>query len=317
MRRRCSKWFCWSSWAFLLCVAVSARAAENSVVVACDALTLDEAAELEARTRASLLADGPEGTEVRVRCEPDVATIIAVSGEQSESAVVRLPTLGLKEALLAAVDRTLAAAKQHGAGTSGVIPAEPMPAPPPLAPPPPLPPPAPLPDAGVVPAVPSRPARLLRVGAAALIEPWDGKPAFGGRAKVVIHVHPWSAGVALGGLTSTERAQAFVPTEWHAVVNGAFDLDAVGGLRVSAAAGVSVLLASPRAGLSNESGTSLTRAFFELGLARPLHVGRVAMTPELDLRLFTTEREVLVDGSAVFTLPVASPLGQLTVSYEL
>jgi hypothetical protein len=300
-------------------LAVPARAAENSVAVACDTLTLDEAAELEARTRATLLADGPEGTQIRVRCEPELATVIAVTGEQSESAVVRLPNAALKEALLAAIDRTLAAAKQHAQGTSGAAPAEPVPVPPPLPQPPlhaPLPSAAP-PDANVVPAAPPRSTRLFRVGAAALIEPWDGKPAFGGRAKVEIDLHPWSAALVLGGLTSAERAQSFVPTEWHALAVGAIDLDGLAGLRVSGAAGVSTLLASPRSGLSSESGTSVTTALFELGLSRPFHAARVVITPELDLRLFTTRRDVLVDGAAALTLPIASPLGQLTVSYEL
>lgn len=318
MRRRRSPSPCRHALALFLLLAAPARAAEDDVAVACDALTSDEVAELDARTRATLLADGPQGTQVRVQCEATLTTVIAVTGERSESAVVRLPNASLKEALLGAVDRTLAAAKEHARGPSAAFATEPLPEPAPLPVPPPVsPPPAPPRDATVVPAAPPRAPRLVRVGAGALFEPWDAEPAYGGRARVEVAVPPWSAALAFGGLTSGERAESFVPTEWHALAIGAVDLDALAGMRLSAAAGVSVLLASPRSGLANQGGTSVTTAFFELGLSRPLRAGHVIVTPELALRLFSARREVLIDGAVQMTLPVASPLLSLSVAYEL
>ena len=317
MRRRCSSRPCQHALALFLLLAAPARAAENDVVVACTALTSDEAAELDARTRSTLLADGPGETRIRVQCEAELATVIAVTGEHAESAVVRLPNANLKEALLAAVDRTLGATKEHARRAQATFPAEPVPEPPPLPTPPPVrPQPAPAPEAAAAPS-PPLPPRFVRVGASALLAPWDGKPAYGGRARVEVALQPWSVALALGGLTSSERASSFVPTEWHALVVGALDLDALAGLRVSAAAGVAVLIASPRSGLANQSGTSATSALFELGLARPLRAGRVVVTPELDLRLFSARREVLIDGTAQLTLPIASPLLALAVAYEL
>lgn len=317
MRRRFERGPCRQVLPIFLLVAAPAPAAENDVVVACDALTSDQAAELDARTRATLLADGPDGTQVRVRCEVELATVIAVTGEQSESAVVRLPNASLKEALLGAVDRTLAAAKERARGASATIAPEPIPEPLPL-PTPPAPPPVPAVDAATLtPVTPARPTHLVRLGAGGLFATWDAEPAYGGRARVEIGFQPWSVALALGGLTSGERAGSFVPSEWHALAVGALDLQAVAGLRLSGAAGVSVLLASPSSGLANESGTASSAAVFELGLSRPLRAGHVIVTPELDVRLFSARREVKVDGTTQLTLPVASPLLALTVSYEL
>lgn len=302
--------------AFFLLLAARAPAAENDVAVACDALTSDEAAELDARTRATLLADGPAGAQIRVRCEAELATVIAVTGEESESAVVRLPNGGLKDALLAAVDRTLAAAKERARGANATSATEPLIEPPPLPTPTPTP---PVPDDDSPPAAasPAGPTHFVRLGVGALFEAWDAVPAYGGRARVEIAFSPWSVALALGGLTSAERAGSFVPSEWHALAVGALDLEAVAGLRLSGAVGVSVLLASPSSGLANESGTSSAAALFELGLSRPLRARHVIVTPELDLRLFSARREVKVDGTTELALPVASPLLALTFSYEL
>lgn len=310
----------WHALAFFWLLAAAAPAAENDVVVACDALTSDEAAELDARTRATLLADGPEGTQVRLRCEAELATVIAVTGDASESAVVHLPNASLKDALLAAVDRTLAAAKERAQGASATFAAEPLPEPPPLPTPP-----ATaavraddsVDDSTIVPPAPERPTHFVRLGAGALFTTWNAQPAYGGRARVEVAFPPWSVALALGGLTSAERAESFVPSEWHALAVGALDLEAVAGLRLSAGAGVSVLLASPSSGLANESGTASTAALFELGLSRPLRAGHVIVTPELDLRLFSGRREVKVDGTTQMTVPIASPLLALTFAYEL
>lgn len=243
--------------------------------------------------------------------------MLAVQGTRIEAAAVPLPNDGLTGALLAAVERTLAALKRP---PSASFPIES-----PAAPTPPSVFPAPAvtqtPAQAAPPVVVAAPVREterdLRFGATALLAPWDGSPAFGGRASLEVGFRPWTAGVAFGGLTSTTRADAFVPVEWHALLFGAVVVDALASLRFDVAVGFSVLLGTPHDGVVTQAQSAVQSPFFELGLARSFRYGHFALTPELDLRLFPGSRKATLDGAPIFTLSAASPLVGLGLSYEL
>jgi len=138
-----------------------------------------------------------------------------------------------------------------------------------------------------------------------------------GRALFEGHVAPWAFGLAFGALAAPEQASAFVPWEWHVAVSGAFEAKELAGLVGRASLGVSTLRASPSSGLVARSSTSLTRGAFGVGLARPFRWGRLAVTPELALRIFTGRREVALDGTPRLAVPVVVPTGVVSVTYAL
>jgi hypothetical protein len=265
---------------------------------------------VEARIRATLLTDPASSAEIRIRCEFGTATVIAIAAGRSESAAIPLPSPALKDALLAAVEGTLAALESPSSRSA---------APPSASPPAPvLPPKAPAPvEHAEPPTTPpsAEPGVVLNLGASLVVESW-GTLAYGGRALFEAGRKRWNVGVAVGGLTSAERGAAFVPTEWHTLFFGAFDPGGVGGLRGTLGVGLSMLLATPRSGVIALSATALPSVFGEVGLARPFQVDRVAIVPELGVRI-ATRRDVVLDGTSQLVLPVVTPVGVLSVTYEL
>jgi len=289
--------------------------------VNCDELTPEEAAEIEARTRASLLTDTGAGIEVRLRCELGTASVLAIAGDRSASAVLALPQPALKDALVEAVEKTLQELEQRALTPSApsttplVPPAGPAPAPLP----------APLPCAACK-QIETRPpdstatrterAPNITLGALALAAFWGGRFAYGGRVLVATNGPRWSAGAAVGGLTSVTHPSAFTPVEWHAVALASFDSPALGGIRSTAGVGISTLVAKPHAGVVASSGTALPAPFGELGVERPFRTGHLALVPALGVR-FEARRDVVVDGHSRFELPVVVPQAFVGVTYAL
>lgn len=299
----------------LLAVVRSGRAAEP-VHVICDELTAEEAAEIDARTRASLLSEPGSSAEVRIRCELGTATVLAIAGDRSASAVITLPHAGLADALFEAVEGTLEELEPRADAPT-------------VAPAPTALPSAPRPEL-CTPCVRARErppdtarARTdavtnpsITLGVAALGELWNGRFAYGGRVLVAAGGPLWSAGAAVGGLTSATYPAAFRPAEWHALVFASFEPRALGGVRGRVGAGLSVLVVSPERGVVASSGTSLSKPFGELDLERPFRAGRFAVVPALGLRL-AARRNVIVDGVSRLELPVVVPQAFVGVSYAL
>jgi len=295
----------------------------------CDALTPEEAAEVDARTRANLLTGTDAGAEVRIRCELGTATVIAFAGDRSSSAVIALPNAALKEALLEAVERALEAlerqtttpaASQDASGTASPPPSTPAPAStaPHAAAPGPC---APCRRPSASPAGASREPSNARdvavaLGAAALAELWSGRFAYGGRVLAAASHAPWTAGVAVGGLTSATHPDAFTVAEWHALVFASLAPPSLGGIGARVGAGVSTLVASPHSGVAASSGTVLPVPFGEVELERAFHFGRLAVAPELGVRL-AARRRIVVDGLSRFALPVLVPQALVVVTYAL
>jgi hypothetical protein len=316
--RRHARWLGGLTAISLVVAAAPARAAEG-VVVACPQLSIEDAAEVEARTRASLLSEAAN-VDVRIECDATRARVSVAAAERREVVTLLLPSESLKEALLESVERALQGLEQQGGGTSAGFPdaahgteAKPaMPAAPPAKQ-----------AAQATPATGPRPAPsraapvVFAAGASVMVERWSDAFAFGGRALFEGRASPWAFGLTFGGLIAPEQAGAFVPWEWHLALSGAFEADELGGLVARAGVGVSTLRASPSVDVVARSSTSLTRALFTVALARPLRWKRLALTPELGMRIFTGRREVTTDGTPQLAVPVVVPAGSVTVTYEL
>jgi hypothetical protein len=323
MRNREAHRPAWLIFAALLGVARAGTAQDDSVRVTCDALTPDDAAQVEARTRATLLTTADGNLSVRIECAADTATVRAVAGERTESTVLTLPGENPREALLAAVERTLAALERPGTGTgtgTGTGAGQPLPtsavpaasagaavATPPR--------PAPAPPVTKV-AVPERRAPAWEVGAGALAEVWQGTIGYGARLVVERRWAPWSVGAAFGWLTAPGQ-DAFRANEFHALALGALEEERVTGIRGSLGAGISVLTVAPDPELVARSSTTLALVYLELGVARPVRFGRGWFLPAAGLRLFPGRREVIVDATRRLVLPPVCPSLFLGFGYEI
>lgn len=291
-------------------------AAPAPVRLSCDDLGPDEATEVEARIRATLLTDTSTSVKVRIHCEDELATILATVAGRSESAVIALPSSDLKTEILAAVDRTLAALERSATAQ------EPPPREHPSAIPVPVPAPV-TPDrtrdvcvAAPGASTPREHGFELRAGVSALVESWSGPLAYGGRALVEAGRPRWAVGFGVGGMTSAERAGAFVPGEWHALLSAAVMPGDFGGIRAAGHFGMSLLVASPSAGIVAHSATTLASPFVELALGRPFHAGRVAFVPEIGARIASV-RNIVLDGATRFTWPALAPYVTLGMTYDL
>ena len=304
----------------LVGVARTAVAQDDTVRVTCDALTPEDAAQVEARTRATLLLSDDTHLSVRIDCAADKATVRVATGERTESTVLTLSGENARDALVAAVERTLEALErpgESGAGTappSGTKPARAGAAV--------VPPPksetasATAPATTTVSPAPERDARAWQVGAGVLGELWGGDLGLGARLAAERRVAPLSVGMTLGWLRALGGDEVFRADEFHAIAYGGLEERATG-LRGSLGTGVSVLTVSPDSEVVAQSSTLLSLVMFELGISRPVRFGRAALLPALDLRLFPARREVNVDAAHRLVLPPLCPSLFLGFGYEI
>ena len=111
---------------FALLVAEPRAAAEDDAVhVACDTLAAEDAAQIEARTRATLLTSSSGNLKVLVECNPATATVLVSAGERFESTTLTLPGEHAREALLTAIESTLAALERNETGATATFPENP------------------------------------------------------------------------------------------------------------------------------------------------------------------------------------------------
>lgn len=301
--------------------APAATAQDDAVRVACEALAPEDAAQVEARIRASLLTAPPVDVSVRIDCTATTANVRVVSGERSETAALVLPEDNRRDALLATVEGLLEALERENTAppppqASATPPADSVPvlpttatAPPPVAPPP-----VALPQ-------PSPSARgnapQWDIGAGALAELWEGAVGYGARLFSERRQGSWSVGADFGWLTTPEFADVFRAHELHAFVFGALEERRTTGLRGALGAGVSVLTVLPRPDIVVRTPTTLPLVFLNAELARPVRFGRGRLYPALDVRFFPGRREVTVDAERRLVLPPVCPALFLGVGYEI
>jgi len=252
---------------------------------------------------------------VRIECVAQTATVRAFAGDHRESTVLTLPAENAREALLAAVERTLEALERPGEAAATPLPS-PSTAPtaaaklvvvsaPKTEPIPP------------VQSAPERRAPTWEVGAGALGELWQGAVGVGAELVAERRWAPWSAGARFGWLTALGHDTAFGANEFHAFAFGAFEEERSTGLRGSLGVGMSILSVAPDAELVTHSSTTLPLVFLDLGLSRPLRFGRAWLLPAADVRLFPGRREVIVDATRRLVLPPVCPSLFLGFGYSI
>jgi len=304
----------WPLIAAFLAFGRAAAAEDDTVRVTCAALTPEDAAQVEARTRATLLTTDDRTVTVRIDCVADTATVRVVAGERTESTVVTLSGDNARETLLAAVERTLAALEGPSDSSSAAPPAATTPTATPVVVPPPKTEPAPAPQPA---ASPERRASAWQVGAGVVGELWDGAASLGARVTTERRVRPWSVGVAFGWLTPLGNDDPFRADELHAFAFGALEEERATGIVGSLGAGLSILTVAPAPEVQARSDTTLPLVMFELGVSRPVRFGRASLLPGLDVRLFPGRREVIVDANRKLVLPPLCPSLFLGFGYEI
>ncbi|HEY3500448.1 MAG TPA: hypothetical protein VGK73_37405 [Polyangiaceae bacterium] len=308
------------AWLFFAALSVGprpSRAQDDAVRVTCSALSPEDAAQVETRTRATLLTARTGNLRVTVQCEGRAATILVAAGDRSEWTTLPLDEAQPRDALLAAIEQTIAALERQKGGATAAFPRESAPAPAGTAntnaPPPHAATPAPAPP----PANPLRSQRSSWVVAAGVFgELWTERIGYGARLALERRMLPWAVGASFGWLTTPET-DAFGANEVHALLFVAIEERAFTGLRGSLGAGMSVLVVAPSPDLVVRSDTTLPLAFLELGLSRPIGFGRATLLPAVGLRLFPTSREVHVDATRRLALPPLSPSLFLGFGYEI
>jgi hypothetical protein len=304
----------------LIGVARTAAAQDDTVRVTCAALTPEDAAQVEARTRATLLTTNEGSLSVRIDCVANNATVHVVAGDRTQSTALTLSGENAREALLAAVERTLEALERPSAPTTAGQP--PAAATPPahnataVVAAPPKREAEPAPSSAPVPPAPERDTRSFRVGAGVLGELWDGALGLGARLAAERRLAPWSVGAALGWLRALEGDEPFAADELHAFVYGARE-EVSTGLCGSLGAGISVLTVTPAREVVAQSSTMLPLVMFELGVSRPVRFGHALLLPAVDVRLFPGRREVNVDATHRLVLPPLCPSLFLGFGYEI
>jgi hypothetical protein len=312
----------------VLAVALSARAAsakEAEFTLKCGELSLEDAAQVEARVRADLLSARLTPLAVDLSCEADSAqTQVTGSGHQ-----VTLRTDcdagSVKEALLASAEGALSAwgARVHPAEAIPLAPPSPTIAPP------------------VSKAMVPEALRAAPVGALATANRLpDARPTLRSSAgstwiSAGTRAELWHNGGALGGQLGLQRkwASMFVavraaylvnvpgPTDFsaHELQLGAeIGLEPQGllGLRGALGVGSSTFDVTPAAGVSTQNSTSSTLACLSFELSRPVAFGRFALVPALGGRAFSRARRVSVDGQELLALPAVALEASLSFSLK-
>jgi hypothetical protein len=303
-------------------ITLRGAAEDDSVRVRCGVLTPDDAAQVEARLRATLLTVNSGTTSVRIDCDANIASVSLATGERTQSVDVVLPLDNPREPLLAAIERLLVMLEEEARGTAAAstAPSSAASSPPPVT----VSPTNPVALPVAVTSVPRaertasspRSAPRWALGAGALGELWGGSFAYGARVLAERRQSAWSLGAAFGWLTTPEMADVFRTNEFHGLLGGALE-EARTGLRGSLGVGASALTIRTQPGVVALTPTALWLVFFDAEVARPVRFGRAWLRPALELRLFSARREVTVDAERRLALPPVCPALFLGAGYEI
>lgn len=273
----------------LLCSARTAAAQSEQVRVLCPQLSDEQAAEVEARVRASLLTKQTLAT-VDVSCDDENASV-RIESNGGASALETLPaSANLREELLGALDRAFAKLDQ----AAPIPPPAPLPEPPPAEPEPVFVP-APVPRAPDRPTLAWLRSFSMPLSAHAMGELWSSQLAWGGALGSEWARGPLRYGARGAVLFPLAKEASFDATEWHGALHVAAQPAALGGIQVALGLGMGWMVVSPQAEAVSRERRVVSAPFVTVALSRALRVGRLAVVPELGVRAFTAERGVRVD----------------------
>lgn len=286
-------------------------AGETPVLVGCDELSREQAAEVEARARASLLTSDVAARQVRIACEPNRAYVEVESSSGNVTRELSAASPRLQDDLVDAVDSALhelserraqppRSANQPEAAPRGADALGPTPAPTSGLP-------RPLPALVALPP-PARATPIARARAVtellaeATAESWSGVLGLGGNVGFAHGSRRLRYGLAVGGAAATGVKAAFGVSEWRAQLELGWEPSWAAGFRGALGAGPSLLVVSPAADTAPRASTVASAWFAEFSLTRPFWFHEVGVVPGVALRLFSAKRDVNVDGRERFTL---------------
>ena len=314
----------------LLLWAAPCWAGDNLVRVACNSLSTEQASEVEARVRASLLTSEQLARQVRIACQPGTASVEVDSSSGSLARQVPTSALRLQDELVEAVDellRELAERRAEAAHATAQEPAvrqaEPLPA-------------RPDPSSGLAPPLPAAisterlawltgsPAPVTTTSAVkpellaeATAESWSGVLALGGNLSVSHGTGALRYGLSVGGANASGVSASFAVNEWRARAELGWQPPWAAGFRGALGFGPSLLIVTPEGDTVARAGTVSRAWFAELALVRPFWFGSLGLAPSVTLRLFAAGRDVNVDASRRFALAGVAPAFGLGAIYAL
>lgn len=313
--------------------AAAAQGADPALVeLSCLELDQEQAAEVEARVRASLLVSPVSASRVALSCAPGLVSVTVYSGAEHVTQEVPIGGADTRDVLLGALERALGqlpAPKSPGSSPTVVPDAEHAAVAPVTAErsPEPLPSPSTPPlaaaaatsriDSHRAPAFASdehaRAAELFLLGD---VESWSGDLAIGGTLGMAYGARRLAATLTFGALAAESPSQSFGATELHAALGFRYEPAWSLGVRAGASVGGSLLLVRPRSDVKPLGSTSVAAAGCELQLSRPFWFGSWSLVPAARLRLFADERRVTLDAEPRLLLGKLVPGAALGVSYR-
>lgn len=301
-----------------------ARAADDAVRIACTELTVEQAAEIESRVRASLLTSEGEAAVV-ITCGSSSADVRV--DRASDSVVIATPTspASLRDDLLRAVEQALEELRQRQAHWNEIDANRAAPAltPAPIAsaepppPPPPAPNPRPVTPPTLTPASATNEPASIEILGAFVLESWPDHGALGGALGVARRTRALWYGLRAAALRPSLSAASFDAVEAHVAAEVGVQPDFAAGVRLSLALGPSLLFVQPKADLTPRRGTTKASLFAALHVSRAIWLGRFALLPQLGLRLFANDRGVNVDAQPQLVLGGLAPQLSMGVVYRI
>jgi hypothetical protein len=306
----------------LVCAALlswpTAASAADGVSVDCPALSAEQAAEVEARVRASLLSAELECT-ARLVCAPGQAHVEVEANGKSTSFDVATSDANLQEELLQAVETVLRDLAHPPpspepvtapAAAPAEVEAKPPPAPAPRAEP------SPQRTSGTTPGSAKPTPASLQLLLQGMLESWSGRPAFGGGLGAAYAAGQFWYGAKLAVLRPITNSAAFTATEWHAAVRAGVQPTWGLGWQASLGIGPSLLALAPRGDAATFSSTVVVSWFVDAALSRPIWFGKLALSPSIGARFFMSERGVRVDSQERLILRGVNPQLSLSAVYR-
>jgi hypothetical protein len=282
---------------------ISARADAAEVSLDCSPLGEELRGQVEARLRATLLADGVSVVRVALTCPEFVATADVERDGRVARRRIASNARALADALLVAADQALLDVASAPEATPAAESAAPESPSPPRASSKSAPQRTPrsrsvqrdsVEPPGSASAAQRREAAAPRFRAEGLLERWTGQWAVGGSAALEDRMQSYRYGFSVGALTPTSATPYFNAVELFGVISVGIAGPELGGLHVSSSAGLSGLFAQPSNGAAGGT-TDLLAIVFGLDLSYPIWFGQVALTPGVGGRAFTADRNVVVD----------------------
>jgi hypothetical protein len=330
-----TKWLLGGLGLILWCFPALAQRDELTVDVACENWPAEAVSRVEARIRATFLAESLSARRVHIRCGSRETASISVGGgparpvarrrQRLEDDVVAAVELALRELEAVASPRVAQDVPPTASPTSPEPPTVAFDSVPATAAAPVEPSPTP-----VTPPIrvardtqrqapsssrSSRSSVAFELGVTPLVERWGDHWALGAEGGMSAG-DQFQYGLSVGGAAATGEPDTFEVSELRGNLRLAWTFAGASDLRVTLAAGASLLMTAPHSNVIAISNRPLGAASLGIHLSRAVWFGPFGVAPTLGARFFSGHRNVRVDDREELAVPVVSPQGGLWLIYR-